>query len=173
MRGLRVAFTVLGFLLSATLVGCGGELMPGAAVPTSDGPEPQMTLVSTEETDGSPEGISRWNVYEDAEGQFFHVRGVNESGEEVTDLSIPQELAYAGDELDAAELARLLQDGSMQESSDSPVASEEDVHAASIGYCERQLEQCESRCRRMRSPRGRALCWAACMAQYAACIATR
>jgi hypothetical protein len=50
MRVMRVVLTTLCCLLSSAFVGCGGELATGAQVPASDGTEPQMKYVSTEET---------------------------------------------------------------------------------------------------------------------------
>jgi hypothetical protein len=173
MRGTRAVITTLSCLLSAAFVGCGGELTARTPALGFDGPDPQMTLVGTEETDGSPEGLSHWNVYADKEQLFFRVRGVNESGEEVTDLWIPQELAYTGDELEAAEVDCLLRAGVIPESRDALPMPHEGVHTAFIGFCERQYEQCNAGCRRIRNLRARAICWAACTAQLAACKAGR
>ena len=170
MRVMRVVLTTLCCLLSTAFVGCGGELATGAQVPASAGTEPQMKYVSTEETgSSSPEGISHWNVYEDEEGLFFRVRGLEKSGEEVTDLWIPQELAYAGDELGKAELDCLLQTELMANPDGSPRALQEEGNVTASDYCWDEYQKCVAGCRRMRSPRARAICYSACMARYAAC----
>jgi hypothetical protein len=43
---------------------------------------------------------------------------------------------------------------------------------ATSNHCDEQYKQCTARCKKMRVRRARAVCYSACMAMYAACLAS-